>query len=159
MSRVVNMIVLRGNENVGVALRDIARGENASDALDREIVAREDIPQAHKIALLSIAASERIIRMDVSVDIASPAIAAGALAHIHNIKSQDLCAGRSAPACRSEQIRGDRRSIVEKVPRCSRPKAPATTVEETHEETLHDTAWHRRHSWLGRRPQRSGASR
>jgi altronate hydrolase len=90
MTRVINMIVLGGNDNVGVALRDIAPGEMALDAKDREIIAREAIPQAHKIAITTIAGGEPIIRMDVAVGIAREPIAEGSLAHVHNIRSQYL---------------------------------------------------------------------
>jgi hypothetical protein len=90
MSKMVNMIVLGENDNVGVALRDIIEGEPARDAHDREIIAREKVPQAHKIALRPIAEGEPIIRMGVAVGIARAAIPLGALAHIHNIRSQYL---------------------------------------------------------------------
>ena len=90
MSKVINMIVLGGNDNVGVALRDIAAGETALDSKGREIIAREAVPQAHKIALGAIAQGERIIRMEVAVGIAREPIPAGALAHVHNVRSQYL---------------------------------------------------------------------
>ena len=90
MSEVVNMIVLGGNDNVGVALRDIAPGETAVDARGLKIVAGEAVPQGHKMALVAIAAGERIIRMDVAVGIARAPIAVGTVAHIHNIRSQYL---------------------------------------------------------------------
>jgi hypothetical protein len=90
MTRVINMIVLGQNDNVGVALRNIAQGEAAVDAQGREIVAREPVPEAHKIALGSIAEGEPIIRMDVAVGLARQPIAQGALAHVHNVRSQYL---------------------------------------------------------------------
>jgi altronate hydrolase len=90
MSRVINMIVLGANDNVGVALRDVESGETAADAKGDEVVACEPIPQGHKIALASIGAGERIVRMDVAVGIARQAISVGTLAHVHNIRSQYL---------------------------------------------------------------------
>jgi hypothetical protein len=90
MSRVVNMIVLGENDNVGVALRDIEAGDMACDANSREVIAREAIPQAHKLALAAIKEGEPVIRMGVPVGIARAAIAKGALAHIHNVRSQYL---------------------------------------------------------------------
>jgi altronate hydrolase len=90
MMRVINMIVLGEQDNVGVALRDIEQGEVACDAKGREIAAGEAIPQAHKLALLPIGEGEPIIRMGVSVGIARRAIARGALAHVHNVRSQYL---------------------------------------------------------------------
>jgi hypothetical protein len=86
----INMIVLGENDNVGVALRDVASGEEASDSHGRRIIAREPIQAAHKIALVAIAEGELVIRMGVPVGIARRPIAAGALAHIHNIRSRYL---------------------------------------------------------------------
>jgi len=90
MSKAANMIVLGENDNVGVALRDIEAGDTACDVEGREVVVREAIPQAHKLALSEIAEGTHIIRMGIPVGIARAGIARGALAHIHNIGSQYL---------------------------------------------------------------------
>jgi ribosomal protein L2 len=90
MSKAINMIVLGETDNVGVALRGILAGETACDSKGREIVAREDIPQAHKLALGEIPEGAQIVRMDVPVGIARMAIAAGTLVHVHNVRSQYL---------------------------------------------------------------------
>jgi hypothetical protein len=90
MAAVVNMIVLDASDNVGIALRDIATGELAADAAGHELVAKEDIPQGHKIALRAIAADARIMRLGVPVGIAVPDVAAGHLVHVHNVRSQYL---------------------------------------------------------------------
>jgi hypothetical protein len=90
MTKIANMIVLSGEDNVGVALRDIVEGESAADALGRELSAREKIPQGHKIALSSIGEGQTIIRLGVPVGIAKSAIAVGRLVHIHNVRSRYL---------------------------------------------------------------------
>jgi altronate hydrolase len=90
MTAVANMIVLDAGDNVGVALRDIGAGEMALDAAGHGLKAEEAIPQGHKIALAAIAAGARIVRLGVPVGIAAPAIAAGHLVHVHNVRSQYL---------------------------------------------------------------------
>lgn len=90
MSAMVNMIVLDGDDNVGIALRDIAVNEQASDARGLHLAAGERIVQGHKIALRDIAAGERVIRFGMAVGITTAAIPRGRLVHVHNVKSQYL---------------------------------------------------------------------
>ncbi|QIG50798.1 UxaA family hydrolase [Nordella sp. HKS 07] len=90
MSAMVNMIVLDGDDNVGIALRDIAANEQACDARGLQLTAGERIVQGHKIALRDIAAGERVIRFTMAVGITTAAIPRGRLVHVHNVKSQYL---------------------------------------------------------------------
>ncbi len=90
MAAAFNMIVLDAGDNVGVALRDIAAGEQAVDAAGQAIMAEEPIPQGHKIALAAIGAGAKIVRLGVAVAVAVPAIARGRLVHVHNVRSQYL---------------------------------------------------------------------
>jgi predicted RecA/RadA family phage recombinase len=90
MAAAFNMIVLDAADNVGVALRDIAAGEQAVDAAGQAIMAEEPIPQGHKIALAAIGAGDKIVRLGVNVAVAVPAIARGHLVHVHNVRSQYL---------------------------------------------------------------------
>jgi SAF domain len=90
MSRVVNMIVLARGDNVGIATRDIAAGEEARDAKSWTMTAREPIPQGHKIALEAIDPGADIRRLAVPVGIATRAIGEGDLVHVHNVKSRYL---------------------------------------------------------------------
>jgi SAF domain len=90
MSRMVNMIVLARGDNVGVATRDIAVGEEACDAKGWTLIARAPIPQGHKIALETIETGADIRRLAVPVGIATRAIGEGDLVHVHNVKSRYL---------------------------------------------------------------------
>jgi hypothetical protein len=90
MTQLVNMIILDDGDNVGVALRDIAAGEQARSANDSQLPAIERIVQGHKIALRNIAEGEKILRFGVPVGLATTAIPKGHLVHIHNVKSQYL---------------------------------------------------------------------
>jgi hypothetical protein len=87
---VPNMIVLDEADNVGIALRDIASGEDAVAGDGRSVAAVDTIPQGHKVALRSIAEGERVLRFGVPVGVAKAGIAVGRLVHIHNVRSQYL---------------------------------------------------------------------
>jgi altronate hydrolase len=90
MKELVNMIVLASDDNVGIALRGIAAGEQAVDEKGFKIGSLEEVPLGHKIALKRIGEGERIIRFGVPVGIARSAIEPGRLVHIHNVRSQYL---------------------------------------------------------------------
>jgi altronate hydrolase len=90
MRDLVNMIVLNGNDNVGIALRGISAGEAAVSSDGRRIDCFEEIPQGHKLALMPIAEGAKLIRFGVPVGIAKVDIRPGALAHVHNVRSQYL---------------------------------------------------------------------
>jgi altronate dehydratase len=90
MTAVANIVILAEADNVGVAVRDIAAGEAARAAGGRTAPAAEAIPLGHKIALRPIAAGEAIVRFGMPVGIATAAIAAGRLVHVHNVRSQYL---------------------------------------------------------------------
>jgi hypothetical protein len=86
----VNMVVLAPGDNVGVATKDIAGGQEARDLRGISVAAIEAIPLGHKVALRDIAGEELIIRFGVPVAAARSAIARGALVHVHNVRSRYL---------------------------------------------------------------------
>jgi altronate hydrolase len=90
MKELVNMIVLARDDNVGIALRGIAAGEQAVDEKGRRVDSVEEVPLGHKIALERIGEGERIIRFGVPVGIARSTIESGRLVHVHNVRSQYL---------------------------------------------------------------------
>jgi hypothetical protein len=90
MKELANMIVLGQGDNVGIALRGIGAGETAVSEDGMRIACIEEIPQGHKLALEQIAEGQKLIRFGVPVGIAKSTIRPGALAHVHNVKSQYL---------------------------------------------------------------------
>jgi altronate dehydratase len=80
------LIRLSEDDNVGVATSTLAPGDMlVGGAL--ELVARDPIPFAHKVALRPIAAGEKVIKFGVPIGSATAAIEAGRHVHVHNIKS------------------------------------------------------------------------
>lgn len=90
MKDLANMIVLAASDNVGIALRGIGAGETALSGDGRRIACTEEIPQGHKLAVERIAEGQKLIRFGVAVGIARSVIMPGALAHVHNVRSQYL---------------------------------------------------------------------
>ena len=88
MTLTANIVVLAEGDNVGVAVREVAAGEEARSANGHVVPAVEAIPLGHKIALQPIAAGEKIVRFGVPVGIATAEIAVGTLVHVHNVASQ-----------------------------------------------------------------------
>ena len=82
-------IVLSAQDNVGVAIKHIARGSDAT-AGDLRLTAHDEVPMGHKIALRPIAVGQKIIKFGVPVGSATQPIAAGAHVHMHNVKSDYL---------------------------------------------------------------------
>jgi altronate hydrolase len=90
MKDLVNMIILGKGDNVGIALRGIQAGEVAVSSDGHRIDCIEEIPQGHKLALAVIPQGAKLIRFGMPIGIAKAAIRPGALAHVHNVRSQYL---------------------------------------------------------------------
>jgi altronate dehydratase len=83
-----NILVIHPRDNVAVALRALAAGEQAiAKGLER-FPALEEIPASHKIALREIAAGEEIIKYGETVAVSTRAIKRGEWVHTHNLESQ-----------------------------------------------------------------------
>jgi len=86
-------LVHEPGDSVGVAVADIKAGEKVTGVflndhnLRVEVVARQDIPLGHKIALVPVAEGERVIKYGVAIGVAQRPIAPGEHVHIHNLKS------------------------------------------------------------------------
>lgn len=81
-----------GQDNVGVAVADIAAGEPVTgvcltDGRVVEVVAAEPVPLGHKVALVPLAPGDRVVKYGYPVGVVTRPIAAGAHVHVHNVKS------------------------------------------------------------------------
>jgi len=80
------LIRLSEDDNVGVATSTLAPGDKLAVGT-LELVARDPIPFAHKVALRPIAVGEKVIKFGVPIGSATAPIEAGCHVHVHNIKS------------------------------------------------------------------------
>jgi altronate hydrolase len=80
------LIRLADRDNVAVATRTLTRG--AVVRVDgEELITRDPIPFAHKIAISAIAAGAQVFKYGVPIGRAKVAIAPGQHVHVHNIRS------------------------------------------------------------------------
>ena len=70
-------------DNVAVALEPIRADETIS-VEGAEVTARQDIPQGHKAALVSISAGEDVVKYGYPIGRAKTAIEPGEWVHTHN---------------------------------------------------------------------------
>lgn len=82
MKKTDNAIKIHENDNVAVALADLAQGEQAFD-----VTAQMPIPRGHKIALVPIAKGEHVVKYGYPIGHALEDIAVGQHLHTHNIKT------------------------------------------------------------------------
>lgn len=80
----VAAIVIRDQDNVGTATRDIKAGEKIEV---KAIVAKEDIRFLHKFALTDIGRGERVFKYGATIGEATKPISEGEHVHIHNLRS------------------------------------------------------------------------
>jgi (2R)-sulfolactate sulfo-lyase subunit alpha len=86
-------LVHHENDNVGVAVADIKKGEKVKGYyLDEgrciELEALDDIPLGHKIALQDFSEKDLIIKYGEVIGEAVKEIKKGEHVHVHNIKSR-----------------------------------------------------------------------
>ena len=77
------LLVLETVDNVGMALRPLATGEELAPGL----IAAADIGFGFKVALRAIARGEKIVKYGVPIGSATHDIAAGARVHLENMTS------------------------------------------------------------------------
>ncbi|MGL4790441.1 MAG: UxaA family hydrolase, partial [Anaerotignaceae bacterium] len=81
-----NIIIVNPVDSVGVALVDIKKGEECQCG-QITLVAQQDIPFGHKIALLDLSTDEKIIKYASPIGHASQPIKKGEHVHTHNVKT------------------------------------------------------------------------
>ena len=80
------LIRLADQDNVAVATRNLARGA-AVTVEGEEVVTRDPIPFANKVAIRAIARDAQVFKYGVPIGRAKVAIEPGQHVHVHNIKS------------------------------------------------------------------------
>ncbi|MBO5711340.1 MAG: altronate dehydratase, partial [Acholeplasmatales bacterium] len=75
-------IIINDNDNVAVALRPFSKGEIIAG-----VTLLDDVPQAHKVALVDIAKDENIIKYGSPIGHATKDIKAGNHVHVQNTKT------------------------------------------------------------------------
>jgi altronate dehydratase len=83
-----NALLIHPRDNVIVALRDLAAGEEVKAKGSPGFPVLEKIPASHKAALRDIPAGEEIIKYGEVVAVCTRDIRKGQWVHIHNLESK-----------------------------------------------------------------------
>jgi len=82
-------IRLDGRDNVAVCCRAVEAGERV--LVDGGfVIAREAVALGHKLALVALAAGDRVLKYGMPIGSMTAAAAAGEWVHLHNMKSDYL---------------------------------------------------------------------
>jgi len=86
MSKVIeNLILSHPKDNVATAKSPIKSGTSLNISKGKEIIAKEEIPFAHKIALRRIPKDGAVVKYGERIGRAIREIEPGELVHIHNV--------------------------------------------------------------------------
>lgn len=83
-----NALIIHPRDNVAVALRDLAPGEDAKGKGVTGLRVVDEIPASHKIALRDLAAGEEIVKYGEVVAVTTREIKRGEWVHTHNLESK-----------------------------------------------------------------------
>ncbi|HNY66506.1 MAG TPA: UxaA family hydrolase [Deltaproteobacteria bacterium] len=84
-----NVVVINPEDNVGVALADIARGQEARLSTGLAFPVVEDIPYSHKVAIRDIGSGEAIRKYGEEIGFARADIRQGGWVHTHNLEIRE----------------------------------------------------------------------
>ena len=83
-----NALLIHPRDNVVVALKDLAAGEEVKAKENEGFPVLQEIPASHKIALRDIPAGEEIIKYGEVVAVCIRDIKKGEWVHTHNLESK-----------------------------------------------------------------------
>ena len=89
MSADVRVLVLNAEDNVAVAVAELAPGETVV-AGGAAVEVADPIPAGHKVALAPIGSGGKILKYGEVIGIATAEIGIGAHVHVHNVVSARL---------------------------------------------------------------------
>jgi altronate hydrolase len=86
----IELIRIRPEDNVAVAIREFAKGARLSVADGASVVASEDVPYGNKVALRAIATGAPIVKYGEPIGHASRDITPGEVVHTHNVTPLEM---------------------------------------------------------------------
>lgn len=84
-----NAVRIDASDNVATVLRDVGERERIGWEEDSELVAREFIPEGHKVALVEIAEGQVVRKYGHPIGRAGRTIPAGCHVHTHNLAKEE----------------------------------------------------------------------
>ena len=84
-----NAVRIDVSDNVATVLRDVSEREHIVWDEGSELVAREPIPEGHKVALVDIAEGQVVRKYGHPIGLAGHEIPAGSHVHTHNFAKEE----------------------------------------------------------------------
>ena len=88
-----NALVIDEKDSVAIAIHPIAKSEEVDyvypSGKQQSLLAKQDIPLFHKVALKDIATGDPVIKNGEYIGVATSDIKAGEWVHTHNLASSD----------------------------------------------------------------------
>jgi len=85
----INAIKVHPKDNVAVALKPLKAGDRILGVASDRLIAGQDLPKNHKLALEKIEPGEKIIKYGESIGTATQTIKPGDWVHTHNLKAEE----------------------------------------------------------------------
>jgi len=83
-----NAVIVRSNDSVVTVIESVAKGSPVSyPGCKKPVVATQDIPIYHKIAIVEVKNGEPVIRYGERIGVATADIVPGEHVHTHNLSS------------------------------------------------------------------------
>lgn len=83
-----NLYLTHPEDNTGVVLKAVKKGETISSKTGLMVVAIDDIPENNKVATADIKSGEPVMKYGEVIGIAGEEIKTGSWVHTHNIKPE-----------------------------------------------------------------------
>lgn len=86
----MNALLISSKDNVAVVTDNVSKGDKVEfvqEGTVMSVVAQQDVPIYHKIAIHDIAKNEQIIKYGYVIGVAITAIKTGEHVHCHNVES------------------------------------------------------------------------
>jgi hypothetical protein len=85
----INALKIHPKDNVAVAIKPLKAGDRILGVASDLLIAGQDIPKNHKLALEEISIGGKIIKYGESIGLATKTIQPGQWVHTHNLKAED----------------------------------------------------------------------
>jgi altronate dehydratase len=82
----MDALVITPEDNVAIAIKEIRSGQKVKISNGTEVIALDDIPYSHKIALADIAEGQPVIKYGAEVAVSVSHIKQGMWVHVHNVR-------------------------------------------------------------------------
>ncbi|MGI9418272.1 MAG: UxaA family hydrolase [Geminicoccaceae bacterium] len=86
-----NAVLLDEADHVATVLRAVQPGETvlaSSPAGERRVISKDTIPIFHKIAMAALSTGSDILKFGEPIGVLTADVEAGALVHLHNLRSK-----------------------------------------------------------------------